>query len=211
MMKLFTAGPSPFGRKVALALHVLGLDEQVDIVATNTADPDSENRALNPLGKIPTLLTDEGPLFDSRVILEALDRFSGGNQLLPADGPERAAVQTRVALIDGILEAALLIVYEARLRPEDMQVQSVLDSQRQKIERGLAYLDSLDLTYSNAGTPDASDIGLACALDYLEFRQVADWQALAPSLVGWITDFAAAVPGYKQTLPDGIADAPWRS
>ena len=66
MMKLFTAGPSPFGRKVKLALHVLGLHDQVEIIATDTSQPDSENRALNPLGKIPTLLTDEGPLFDSR-------------------------------------------------------------------------------------------------------------------------------------------------
>ena len=66
MMKLFTAGPSPFGRKVKLALHVLGLQDQVEIIATDTSQPDSENRALNPLGKIPTLLTDEGPLFDSR-------------------------------------------------------------------------------------------------------------------------------------------------
>ena len=66
MMRLFTAGPSPFGRKVVLALHVTGLQDQVDIIATNTAEPDSENRRLNPLGKIPTLVTDEGPLFDSR-------------------------------------------------------------------------------------------------------------------------------------------------
>ena len=51
MMRLFTAGPSPFGRKVVLALYVTGLRDQVDIIATNTAEPDSENRRLNPLGK----------------------------------------------------------------------------------------------------------------------------------------------------------------
>ena len=210
MMKLFTAGPSPFGRKVKLALYVLGLQDQAKVIATNTSDPDSENRALNPLGKIPTLLTDQGPLFDSRVILEALDRMVGGNRLLPADGPERTALQTKVALIDGIMDAALLIVYEARLRPADMQVQSVLDYQRGKIERSLSYLDGLGLSYTKAEHPDAADIGLACLLDYLDFRQGADWQSLAPSLVPWITDFAASVPGYKDTLPEGIAAAPWR-
>ena len=52
-----------------LALYV-GLQGQVELIATNTAEPDSENRRLNPLGKIPTLVTDEGPLFDSRVILK---------------------------------------------------------------------------------------------------------------------------------------------
>ena len=96
MMRLFTAGPSPFGRKVALALYVTGLQDQVDIIATNTAEPDSENRRLNPLGKIPTFVTDEGPLFDSRVILEAIDRFAGRDRLLPTAGPKRTTVQTRI-------------------------------------------------------------------------------------------------------------------
>ena len=211
MMSLFTAGPSPFGRKVALALHVTGLQDQVELIATETADPDSENRRLNPLGKIPTLVTDEGPLFDSRVILEALDRFAGGNKLLPTSGPERTTVQTRIALIDGIMDAAVLIVYEGRLRPEGMQVQSVLDYQRGKIERSLAYLEIQALRYDKGRNPDAADIGLACLLDYLDLRQIFDWQVVAPSLVNWITDFATSVSGYKETLPEGIADAPWRS
>ena len=210
MMKLFTAGPSPFGRKVKLALHVLGLSDQVNVLATDTADPDSENRSLNPLGKIPTLLTEEGPIFDSRVILEALDRFAGGNRLFPENGPDRTAVQTNVALIDGIMDAALLIVYEARLRPEHMHVQSVLDYQRGKIERSLSYLDGQGLSYTKQAQPDAADIGLACALDYLDFREVVDWQKIAPSLIHWMTEFSASVSGYKQTLPEGIAAAPWR-
>ena len=210
MMRLFTAGPSPFGRKVVLALYVTGLREQVDIIATNTAEPDSENRRLNPLGKIPTFVTDEGPLFDSRVILEAIDRFAGGDRLLPTAGPKRTTVQTRIALIDGIMDAAILIVYEGRLRPEGMQVQSVLDYQRGKIERSLAYLEGQALQYDKGKNPDAADIGLACMLDYLDFRQVFDWQVAAPSLVSWMTDFATSVSGYKETLPEGIAAAPWR-
>ena len=164
MMRLFTAGPSPFGRKVVLALHVTGLQDQVDIIATNTAEPDSENRRLNPLGKIPTLVTDEGPLFDSRVILEAIDRFAGGDRLLPAVGPKRTTVQTRIALIDGIMDAAILIVYEGRMRPEGMQVQSVLDYQRGKIERSLAYLEDQALQYNKGKNPDAADIGLPARL-----------------------------------------------
>ncbi len=210
-MKLFTAGPSPFGRKVTLALHVAGLQNQVELINTNTAEPDSENRHLNPLGKIPTLMTDEGPLFDSRVILEAIDRFAGGNRLFPVAGPERTALQTKVALIDGMMDASVLIVYEGRMRPKGMQVQSVLDYQKAKIERSLSYLEAQALHYDKGKNPDAGDIGLACLLDYLDFRKVADWQAVAPSLVGWVTDFATAVPGYKETLPEGIAAAPWRA
>jgi len=210
-LRLFTAGPSPFGRKVILALHVANLQQEVELIVTNTAEPNSENRRLNPLGKIPTLVTDEGPLFDSRVILEAIDRFAGGNKLFPAIGPERTAVQRKVALIDGIMDAALLIVYEGRMRPEGMQVQSILDYQKGKIERSLSYLEAQSLHYNKGQNPDAADIGLACLLDYLDFRHVADWQAIAPSLVSWITDFAAIVPGYRETLPEGIVAAAWRA
>ena len=209
--RLFNADPSPFGRKVALALYVVGKQDQVDMINTNTAEPDSENRKFNPLGKIPTLITDEGPLFDSRVILEAIDRFAGGNRLLPALGPERTAVQTKIALIDGIMDAAVLIVYEGRMRPEGMQVQSILDYQQGKIERSLIHLEAQSLRYDKGKNPNAADIGLACLLDYLDLRRVADWRAVAPSLVSWITDFAANVPGYKETLPEGIAAAPWRT
>ena len=94
------------------------------------------------------------------------------------------------------------------MRPEGMQVQSVLDYQRGKIERSLAYLEEQALQYNKGKNPDAADIGLACLLDYLDFRQVFDWQVAAPSLVGWITDFATSVSGYKETLPEGIAAAP---
>ena len=210
-MRLFTAGPSPFGRKVVIALHVTGLQNEVEIIPTDTAEPNSYNRFFNPLGKIPTLVTDEGPLFDSRVILEAIDRFAGGSRLFPVDGPERTVVQTKVALIDGIMDAALLIVYEGRMRPDGMQVQSVLDYQKGKIERSLSYLEAQVLQFNKGQNPDAADIGLACLLDYLDFREVADWKAVAPSLVSWITDFATFVPGYKETLPVGIAAAPWRA
>ena len=63
MMKLLTAGPSPFGRKIQIALDVIGLTDKVELVAVDTSAPDSENRKLNPLGKIPTLVADNNAIF----------------------------------------------------------------------------------------------------------------------------------------------------
>ena len=136
--------------------------------------------------------------------------MQAGNRLLPALGPECTAVQTKVALIDGIMDAALLIVYEGRMRPLGIQVQSVLDYQKGKIESSLSYLQAQAMQYNKGQNPDAADIDLASLLDYLDFWQVAAWKAVAPSLVSWITEFATYVPGYKETLPEGIATAPWR-
>ena len=64
------------------------------------------------------------------------------------------------------------------------------------------------ITYRNGASPNAAEIGLACVLDYLDLRAIIDWRAIAPSLQAYMTDFAASVPGYHDSLPDGIPDAP---
>ena len=210
-MKLFSAGASPFGRKVKLALHVLSLEAEAEIIPTDTSQPDTENRKQNPLGKIPTLISEGMAIYDSRVILDYLDGKAGGGKLFPAGGTERARTLIQAALTDGMMDAAILIVYEGRMRPEGMQVASILDYQRGKLERSLQALEAKSITYNNGASPDAGEIGLACVLDYLDLRAIIDWRALAPSLQAYMTVFAASVPGYHDTLPDGIPDAPWRN
>ncbi len=209
-MKLFTAGASPFGRKVKLALHVLSRMDQVEVIATDTSKTDSENRKQNPLGKIPTLLVDGKAIYDSRVILDHLDNAAGGGKLFPVSGQERDDVLISAALADGMMDAGILIVYENRMRPEGMQVESIIEYQRGKLERSLKAIEASSVTYENGAMPNAAEIGLACAIDYMDFRELADWRALAPCLEGFMAAFAASVPGYHETLPEGIAAAPWR-
>jgi glutathione S-transferase len=110
-----------------------------------------------------------------------------------------------------MMDAAILIVYEGRMRPEGMQVASIVDYQRGKLERSLQALEAKAITYCNGASPNAAEIGLACVLDYLDLRAIIDWRAIAPSLQAYMTDFAASVPGYHDSLPDGIPDAPWRN
>lgn len=198
-MILYSAAASPFGRKVKLAAHCLGMIDQIKVRATNTRDPEDEIRTVNPLGKIPALVTDGQTLYDSRVILEYLDSRAGGGKLLPAAGLDRFEVLTRAAKMDGMMDAALLIVYEARFRPDGMQVDTVLETQRDKIIRGFGTIGMA--SYANGAMPDLGEIGLACLLDYLDFRQQLDWRDHAPQLISWLADFAAAVPGYDDTMP----------
>ena len=198
-MILYSAAASPFGRKIKLAAHCLGMIDRITVRASNTRDPQDEIRNVNPLGKIPALVTDGQTLYDSRVILEYLDSLAGGGKLAPAVGSARFEVLTRAAKMDGMMDAALLIVYEARFRPDGMQVESVLETQRDKIIRGFATIG--DPVYANGAMPDLGEIGLACLLDYLDFRQQLDWRDHAPQLVPWLAAFAAAVPGYDVTMP----------
>ena len=55
--------------------------------------------------------------------------------------------------------------------------------------------------YTNGAMPDMAEIGIACTLDYLDFRKQVEWRDHAPHLQGWLDGFAAAVPGYADALP----------
>ena len=86
MMILRSTPPSPFGRKVKLAASLLGLSEQIKIVPADTNDDNEPLRQQNPVGKIPTLVLEDGStLFDSRVILEYLDHLAGGGKIIPSE------------------------------------------------------------------------------------------------------------------------------
>ena len=200
-MQLRSSPSSPFGRKVKMATYILGFDDQVTPVLTDTLDPNDSICDVNPLGKIPALEDDGTTYYDSRVIMEYLDAKAGGGKIIPASGPTRFEALTRAALMDGILDAAILVIYERRMRPEDKYVESVVERQRGKIIRGLEAIAAENRSYSNGAMPDVGEIGLACVLDYLDFRKQVNWRDHAPNLASWLADFAAAVPGYEDSMP----------
>ncbi len=199
-LTLRTYGRSPFGRKVRLAAAVLGLCDEITIEAADTLNLEDSIRRQNPLGKIPALVLDDGRvLYDSRVIIEYLDTIAGGARLIPAEIDARFQALTTAALADGVLDAAILIVYEGRYRPDMDPYRPWLDHQRGKIERGLVALDAAPPPIEPV---TVGAIGAACVLGYLDFRKQVDWRARNPGLIGWLDGFAAAVPAFDQTRPD---------
>ena len=202
MMQVRFSPSSPFVRKVRIAAAVLGLDKQIELVDTDTANPSDSFVAQNPLGKIPALLLDNGSvLFDSRVILEYLDHLAGGGKILPHDINARFEALRLQALCDGALDAAVLIIYESRYRPAEMRVESWVDRQRGKIGRALAALEKAPPTHG--AIPTVGEIALACLLGYGDFRFAGHWRKEHPALVAWLDRFAAQVPAFEATMPSG--------
>lgn len=121
MMKLLSAQASPYGRKVKITAALKGVADQIETKAVDTLPlVNEELRRENPLSKIPVLILEDGTqIFDSHVICEYLDSLTPEPRLFPPSGPERFRTLTLAALADGILDAALLLVYEKRFRPED--------------------------------------------------------------------------------------------
>jgi glutathione S-transferase len=197
MMILRSSPPSPFGRKVKLALGILSLDNDVTIEKADPTDVNDSLRQQNPLGKIPALIIEDGTvLYDSPVILEYLDTRAGGGKIIPTDSKARIAALTLQALCDGILDAGILLVYEARWRPAEMHVQKWTDHQRGKVERALAVLEASPPKLD--ALPNVGQITLACALGYGDLRFEGKWRAGHPKLVKWLDEFAARVPAFEK-------------
>ncbi len=201
MMKLLSSPMSPYGRKVKVAARMKEVLDQIKIEQADTNSPDNKTlKKENPLSKIPVLILSNGTqLYDSHVICEYLDSLKPSPKLFPANGAERFNTLTLGALGDGILDAALLLVYEKRFRPEDKWVAAWIERQQTKIDDALDHLEANPPVWG-AG-PDYGHLTIACALGYLDFRHEGKWRAKHPKLVRWLDQFAAAVPAFAETKP----------
>jgi glutathione S-transferase len=205
-MRLFHSPTSPYVRKVMILIHEAGLADRVELVPSSGTplEPGSLPLLHNPLGKVPVLDTVEGPIFDSRVICRYLDDLAGAGAY-----PSGAALWrtlTLEAMADGILDAALLMVYEMRLRPEPLRFQPWSDAQWAKIARALDTLEAdriTDLNAPRSGCPDMGHIALAAALGYLDFRLSSrNWCHGHPMLADWAARFMART-SVQATAPTG--------
>lgn len=185
-MKLYSSKTSPFARRVRVVLREIGLEKDIEevFVGGSPVDPGSMPVDHNPLGKIPTLILPDGEaLFDSRVICRYLsDVYWPEGYPRGLDAWRALALE---AIADGMMEAALLCVYEQRLRPEPLRYAPWVEGQWVKIERALEsitthYFDILE------GPVAIPVLAVAVALEYLDFRHGhRDWQARHTVLAAW--------------------------
>jgi glutathione S-transferase len=174
-MKLFGSKISPFVRMALVTAHEVGLAQKLERdesrVAIDAVSP--VLAAVNPIGKIPALVTDHGhPLYDSRVIVEYFCHIAGDKQLLPDDGVKRFRVLTMLALGQGMADAAVAYRYESAERPKPLQWDVWLKRQADRVTMAVDDLEAhwiKDLETVSAGT-----IAVAVALAYIDFR-IPEW------------------------------------
>ena len=198
-MRLYSNAMSPYGRKVMTVIHALGLRDSVELVAAQPRQRPEEVIPINPMGKIPVLLTDDGTaLRDSAVIVEYLASEHGGEALLPATGPERWRNLCQMADADGLIDSAVLVKNE-RARPAGQQSPDFIAEHLGKIERSLAAIEAQ--AAGLVGRRDLGAIAIGCALGYVPRRvpeheglaRFAQAAALHRDLLGW-PPFAATAP-----------------
>jgi len=198
MMILRSSPASPFARQVRIAASVLGLADKIDVRDTDLNNPSDTIRVQNPVGKVPSLILDDGTVYyDSRVILEYLDHLAGGGRIIPREPKARFEALRLLALCNGILDACLLLVYEGRYRPPEKAVQSWIDRQNDKVTRGLVALEAAPPKLDSV--PDVAQIALACVLGYRDLRFGGTWRKDHPRLLAWHDKFAAQVAAFAET------------
>lgn len=202
MMKLVSSPASPFVRKVRVLIHETGQGDTIEEipVATTALNPAAEAVAANPLARIPALIRDDGPaIYDSRVICRFLDaRVNAGFY------PESRLwdVLTLEATADGLMDSAVLISYEMRLRPEDKQFADWIDAQWGKVASAAKVINDRWMSHLR-GPLDMSHIAVACGLAYLDFRHDArNWRAGNDALAEWFAEFAQR-DSMIATAPEG--------
>ena len=195
-MKLFHSPSSPYVRKVLMVAHETGQGVERIACAAHPVNRDPKIVAVNPTGKVPTAVLDDGSaLYDSRVITQWLDAQHGGAKMYP-NGAARWPVLRTEAMADGLLDAALLVRHEVATRPEDYRWPDWADSHRAKIASSLDELEREAGAFSGV---DAGLIAAACALSYLDFRfGDLDWRADHPVLAAWYDEFRER-PSMKAT------------
>ena len=201
MLKLIASLTSPFVRKVRIALAEKKIEYQIHEVSPWA--PGNPVHAFSPLGRVPVLVLDDGlQLFDSRVIVEYLDTVSPVSRLIPEPSRQRIVVRRWEALADGICDAALEIVVEAR-RPLQQQSMEWIARQRQKVDAGVAELarDLADKPWCNGDGYSLADIATGCALGYLDLRHPdIGWRDAYPNLAR-LAEKLGKRPSFQDTAP----------
>ncbi len=191
-MKLYCSPASPFARKVIVCAMELGLADQIEQVTINPLENPPELIKVNPLCKVPALLTDDGELlFESPLLVTYLDELAvkQGKKSLTHDTEwDHIKVLTLQALADGVMESAFRLTMEAK-RPQEQQsmmwqtrwTDAILHSLSHIIEHYKPLLNSI-----NTGS-----IAVACTLEYIDFRQPQiNWRESHAPLASWLAEFA---------------------
>lgn len=201
MFRLISATPSPFARKVRIALAEKGLPFQ--LMTEVPWDGTTSTPQYNPLEKLPVLiLEDGGSVYDSSHILEFLELKHPEPPLLPREPDGILAAKRLDVLCNGVCDALVLLFFE-RMRGEAQQSPQWMARQRRKIDGGVREIARLIGTrdYAVGGRFGLGDIAAATAVGYVSLRDPdMPWRARYPDLAAY-SDRMERRPSFQASVP----------
>lgn len=207
-MRLLYTPIAGYVHSVEAVVNYAGLRGRVEPVATRPFEPDTPLAAVNPVGKVPTLVLDDGEaLFGGPVVYEYLDSLHERPPLHPPGGRRRFTVLRQAWMADALFDQFVLLVVEGWLYPDRIRADHV----RRAWGKVTAILDRMEAEVPGYGALDIGQVrtvGALCFLD-LKMAQVGgqlpgmdpayDWRRGRPRLARWHSAVAAA-PMFREPL-----------
>jgi glutathione S-transferase len=191
-MKLYLNRTSPYARLVMVVAHEKGLADAIECVWTDPWTSPPELLAVNPLAKVPALVTDDGQsIVESACICDLLDAWGDGRRLLPSILPARVSTLRKHGLGRGLIDVAFGVTMDRRFGAPGHASElarrwmDAVGAAIAAIERA-APLTPVDMP------PDLGDLAIAVGVAYTEFRlPEIRWRDSAPRVAGWYNQIAA--------------------
>ena len=201
MYRLLSASPSPYARKVRIALAEKGIP--FELVTEVPWDSDTSTPEYNPLEKLPVLICDDGTsVYESRFILEWLELKHPVPRLTPEDVDGILAVKRFEVLADGVCDAGVLLFWERAREPEKRSPEWA-ERQRRKVDGGLREIARLlgDREYCVRNQFTLADIAAGSLLGWLAIRaEDIPWRQLHPNLAA-LSARLEERPSFRDTVP----------
>ena len=198
-MKLYGSLTSPYVRKVRVFFMEKGIDHE--FVVEGPADAAGNVARLNPFGKVPVLVRDDGEtLFESSMIVDYLDGLRDP-ALIPPSGEQRWQAQRWHALGQGLADAVVARLMEIRRDPEH-QAPELIRRQESKVAAALVFAEGhvADDEYLAGNQLTVADIAMGVALGYVDLRYAHEWRLSHPRLAAWFATFGRR-PSFIETMP----------
>jgi glutathione S-transferase len=200
MLKLISAAPSPYARKVRIALAEKGLP--FELLTEVPWDSTTSTPKYNPLEKLPILLLEDGgSIYESSYILQYLELKYPDTPLLPPDVDGILAARKLEVLCDGVCDAFVLTFFE-RGRADGGSAEWIA-RQRRKIDGGLREIAKLvgDREWSVGERFGLGDIAVGTLVRYFSVRfPELPWRMLYPNLAA-LSDRLEQRPSFRDSVP----------
>lgn len=203
MNRLYYTPGSPYARIARIVLLEKALQDRVECIVVQTRTPDSPYYAINPSGRVPYLVCDDGSAFeDSALICDWLDRLDAAPRFAL---PEGAGWEVRrlEALARSMLDGLAVWVRE-NARPAGERSPAVIAHETGRAQRMAALWEREIRHPAMGGALNLAQVALACTLGFAARLPLFDWRSGHPALGGWFEAFAAR-PSFVATQPPAPA------
>lgn len=201
MMKLYITPLSPYARFARIVVLEKGLQDRVEIIPAQTRVAESPYYAINPSGRVPYLVRDDGiGMEDSALICAYLDHLDGAPTFALPAGDQAWGMWRLEAMARSTLDSLTVWGRELRHRPEQERSPTIIEHERQRTRRmGDQWEKEIEQPLMR-GQLNMAQITLACALQYGSHVLGLEWRRGNPKLASWF-DIVARRPSIAATAP----------